>query len=119
MGKILIIEDERGLLEIIKEFLTQFGHRVDTASDGQEGIQKFDRKSFDLVITDVCMPAADGNTVVQHIRSSRKKSTPIIGMSGTPWLLENQDFDMVLQKPFPLQTLIDTLKRLPRLAATA
>ncbi|MGD2271656.1 MAG: response regulator [Desulfobacterales bacterium] len=119
MGTILIIEDERGLLEIIREFLTLFGHRVDTASDGHEGIQKFDRNSFDLVITDVCMPGADGNTVVQHIRNSRKKSTPVIGMSGTPWLLENHDFDMVLQKPFPLQTLIDSVKLLPRLAATA
>jgi DNA-binding response OmpR family regulator len=119
MGTILIIEDEKGILELIQEVLTLFGHNVDTASNGQEGIQKFDNKSFDLVITDVRMPGTSGHTVVQHIRNSSKKGTPIIGMSGTPWLLQNQDFDMVLQKPFPLQTLIDSLKRLPLMATPA
>lgn len=119
MGTILIIEDEKGILELIQEVLTLFGHNVDTARDGQEGIHKFDNKCFDLVITDVCMPGTNGHTVVQHIRNSCKKGTPVIGMSGTPWLLQNQDFDMVLQKPFPLQTLIDSVKRLPRLATTA
>ncbi len=119
MGTILIIEDEKGILELIQEVLTLCGHNVDTASDGQEGIQKFDNNSFDLVITDVRMPGTSGHTAVQHIRTSCKKGTPIIGMSGTPWLLHNQDFDMVLPKPFPLQTLIDSVGRLPRLAATA
>ena len=113
MGTILIIEDEQGILELIQEVLTMSGHNVDTASDGQEGIQKFDNNSFDLVITDVCMPGTSGHTVVQHIRNSSKKGTPVIGISGTPWLLQNQDFDMVLQKPFPLQTLIDSVRRLP------
>ena len=117
MCAILIIDDEKGIREIIQEILTLFGHSVDTASDGREGIQKFDDNSFDLVITDVRMPGVSGNTVVEHIRNSRKKSTPVIGMSGTPWLLNNQDFDMVLQKPFPLQTLIESVKRLPQLAA--
>ncbi len=119
MGTILIIEDEKGILELIQEVLTLFGHNVDTASDGQEGIQKFDNNSFDLVITDVRMPGTSGQTVVQHIRNSCKKGTPVIGMSGTPWLLHNQDFDMVLQKPFPLQTLIDSVKRLPQLSTVA
>ncbi len=119
MGTILIIEDEKGILELLQEVLTLFGHNVDTASDGQEGIQKFDNNSFDLVITDVRMPGTSGHTVVQHIRNSCKKGTPIIGMSGTPWLLHNQGFDMILQKPFPLQTLIDSVRRLPLLAATA
>lgn len=118
MCTILIIEDESGLLELIHEVLTLFGHSVDTASDGQEGIQKFDNNSFDLVITDVCMPGVDGNAVVEHIRNSRKKSTPVIGMSGTPWLLQNQDFDMILQKPFPLQTLVESVKNLPQLSTS-
>ena len=113
MGTILIIEDEQGILELLQEVLTLSGHNVDTASDGQEGIDKFDNNSFDLVITDVCMPGTSGHTVVEHIRNSCKKGTPIIGISGTPWLLQNQDFDVVLQKPFPLQMLIDSVRRLP------
>ena len=119
MGTILIIDDEKGILELIQEVLTMVGHNVDTASDGQEGIQKFENNCFDLVITDVCMPGTNGHTVVQHIRNSRKKGTPIIGMSGTPWLLHNQGFDMVLQKPFPLQILLDSVRKLPLMATHA
>jgi CheY-like chemotaxis protein len=110
MGTILVIDDEKGITTLIEETLRIFGHRVEVARDGQEGIRKFDRNRYDLVITDIRMPGLDGNGVARHIRGSDKRSTPIIGMSGTPWLLENSDFDMVLAKPFPLARLIESLQ---------
>ena len=57
--------------------------------------------------------SVNGNSVARHIRRFSNGSTTIIGMSGTPWLLENEDFDMVLAKPFPLQQLIESIRRLP------
>jgi two-component system response regulator VanR len=114
---ILVIEDEYGILTLIQEALTRAGHDVEIASDGEEGIQKFDNRSYDLVITDILMPRMDGRGVARHIRNSSKKATHIIAISGTPWLLENKEFDMVLQKPFTLKTLIDSVERLPRLSA--
>jgi CheY-like chemotaxis protein len=122
MSKILVIDDEKGILQLISHALTRFGHKVETARDGQEGIDKFDGGNFDIVITDMSMPGVDGNGVVKHIRNTRKQSTPVIAISGTPWQLEAQNFDMVLAKPFPLKKLVDSIGsfgKMPSRAAVA
>ena len=111
MATILVIDDEKIVLQMLRLALTTCGHNVDTALDGEEGIQKFDSNRFDLVITDICMPGIDGNGVVQYIRNSDKPAIPVIGISGTPWLVEDNNFDEVIPKPFPIKTLIDTIER--------
>jgi DNA-binding response OmpR family regulator len=114
LSSILVIEDEKGILGLIKAALSHHGHCVDTAADGKEGIQKFDSGNFDMVITDFVMPEVGGLGVLQHIRGSSRHQVPIIGMSGTPWLMNGSDFDMVLDKPFPLQQLVDSVRNLTR-----
>jgi DNA-binding response OmpR family regulator len=111
MFQILVIDDEKTILSMIQTILARSGFDVDVASDGQAGIQKFEDGHFDLVVTDVVMPKVDGTDVVKHIRGSGKPHTPIIGMSGTYWLLGNE-FDAVLAKPFPLRDLVDTIRYL-------
>ena len=120
MGSILVIDDDKGILSVIQEVLTQFGHRVEIAEDGSEGIQKLEDGSFDIVITDMRMPGIDGEGVVKYIRNSQKKSIPVIGISGTPWFLQNRGFDFVLPKPFPLEELVASvslLTKIPTLTA--
>ncbi len=112
MCTILVIDDEKGILRVIEEALTKFGHDVEIAADGYEGIQKFDDGSYDMVITDLRMPGIDGKGVVKHIRSSQKSTVPVIGISGTPWLIQDLGFDAVLPKPFPLQDLVESVKKL-------
>jgi CheY-like chemotaxis protein len=112
MSTILVIDDEKGILQLMHQALTKYGHNVETADDGREGIRKFDDGCFDIVITDIRMPLIDGNGVVAHIRKSEKKSVPVIAISGTPWLLEADNFDMVLPKPFLLKQLIDSIRSL-------
>jgi DNA-binding response OmpR family regulator len=112
MSSILVIEDEKGILGLIEAALSRHGHCVDTAADGKEGIQKFDDGHFDMVITDLVMPDVGGLGVLQHIRGSSRHRVPIIGMSGTPWLMNGSDFDMVLAKPFALQKLVDSVSNL-------
>ncbi len=112
MSTILVIDDEKGILRFMHQALTTFGHQVETAGDGREGIRKFDDGSFDIVITDIRMPGVDGNGVVQHIRKSKKQSIPVIAISGTPWLNESGGFDMVLSKPFPIRALIESVSSL-------
>jgi DNA-binding response OmpR family regulator len=112
MGSILVIEDEKGILGLIEAALTRFGYKVETAQDGKEGIRKFDCGSFDMVITDYVMPEVNGEGVLDHIRRSSRRRTPIIGMSGTPWLLQGAGFDLVLAKPFPLNKLVESVKSL-------
>ncbi|MGW8186173.1 MAG: response regulator transcription factor [Desulfobacterales bacterium] len=113
MSSVLVIDDEEGITEVIQEALSLYGYDVQTAYDGNEGIQKFKDQFFDVVITDVMMPNTDGNSVVRYIRNSCRRTTPIIGMSGTPLLLNDSDFDKVLFKPFPLQSLINTVRTFP------
>jgi DNA-binding response OmpR family regulator len=123
MSTILVIDDEKGILQLMHEALTMYGHKVETADDGLEGIRKFDDGCYDIVITDVRMPVIDGNGVAAHIRKSEKQCIPVIGISGTPWLLEADNFDMVLSKPFPLKQLLNCIRSLlsvsPRMAMSA
>jgi CheY-like chemotaxis protein len=112
MGSVLVIEDEKGILGLIEAALTHFGHQVETAQDGKEGIRKYDRGRFDVVITDYIMPEVDGQGVVKHIRGSERGWTPVVGMSGTPWLMPDAGFDLVLIKPFPLNKIVDAVQQL-------
>lgn len=112
MHQILVIDDEKAILDVVKMALTRAGFGVETAADGLKGIQKFDEGRFDVVITDMLMPGVNGPSVVQHIRNSERSSTPIIGFSGTPWFLNSGDFDVVFTKPFPLKDLVDAAQNL-------
>jgi len=112
MNSILVIDDEKVVLNVIASALTTFGYHVEVAGDGWEGIKKFDEGFYDVVITDLIMPNMDGSGVVDHIRKSNRKQTPIIGISGTPWLLNEVDVDQWLPKPFRIQALLDTVKYL-------
>jgi DNA-binding response OmpR family regulator len=109
---ILVIDDEKSILGVIREALTRFGHDVETALDGIEGVRKFDDGSYDMVITDLRMPGLDGKGVVAHIRASCNHTIPVIGISGTPWQIQESEFDAVLTKPFPLQDLVASVKKL-------
>ena len=114
MGTVLVIDDEKFVLDIVKIALTKFGHDVQTAEDGRQGIEKFDEGVFDVVITDIRMPGIDGNGVAEHIRKSQRQETPIIAISATPWLVrgKSDDFDCILHKPFTLKTLVDAVNDL-------
>lgn len=112
MHNILVIDDEESILLMITIALAKLGFNVEIATDGLEGIKKFDEGCFDLVITDILMPALDGFGVVRHIRNSERRYTPVIAISRTPWLLVNGDFDAVLSKTILIQTLVDTVKTL-------
>jgi len=123
MCDILIIDDEKMIAELIRQALSRFGCAVEIAASGEEGIQKYDGGNFNLVITDICMPGTNGLEVLRHIRNSKRKETPTIGISGTPWLLKGSDFDFILSKPFSLYILYDIVEKLTGetvgLAATA
>ena len=123
MSTILVIDDEKRILQLMHQALTKYGHRVETADDGREGIRKFDDGCFDIVITDILMPVVDGKGVAAHIRESEKQWIPVIGISGTPWLLDTGKFDIVLSKPFTLKQLLKSIRSLltisPGLAISA
>ena len=110
MYSILIIDDQEIVSDVLQKILSRFGYHAETAPGGHEGIEMFDTGLFDLVITDIRMPGIDGRDVARHIRQSYRPSTPIIGISGTPWLLDGGEFDCVIPKPFGLETLLEAVK---------
>lgn len=109
MLNILLVDDETVVSDVLEEILNLLGHRVETAPDGQEGLLMFDSRTYDLVITDILMPGLDGRGVARHIRNSQRPFTPIIGISGTPWLLEGGMFNSVISKPFTVQALTNAI----------
>lgn len=110
MFNVLVIDDEVMIRDLLKRVLSRVDASVETADDAERGIAKFDSGAYDLVITDVRMPGVDGHRVVHHIRCSKRHRTPVIGVSGTPWLLYNGDFDDILHKPFAIRNLLDKVQ---------
>jgi two-component system response regulator PilR (NtrC family) len=77
-GKILIVEDEKSMREVLKILLEGEGHEVTTASDGAEGLSCIEKDIFDLVITDVKMPKADGFEVLKRIKETAPDTVVIM-----------------------------------------
>ncbi len=109
MLRILIIDDEMAIVKVISSALRKAGFEVEFALNGLEGLEKYYSGNFDAVITDGEMPYLGGNEVVQNIRESDRPDTPVIGISGTPWLLSQKDFDFIIPKPFSLKTLFSKI----------
>ena len=110
MPHVLVIDDEKSITTMLAIALARVGFKVDVASNGKEGVNKYNKSDFDVVITDIKMPGANGNGVVRDIKKSNRPNTPVIGMSGTPWELLNEEFDAVLSKPFSLKALVNTVQ---------
>ena len=66
--KILIIDDEVKLLKLVSVLLSKLDLEVDTASDGQEGLEKVLKGQYDLIICDINMPKMDGIEVIKEAR---------------------------------------------------
>lgn len=76
---ILLVEDDASIQEMVEKYLTKEGFSITIASDGEEGIIKYRKGSFDLIILDIMMPKLDGLEVVKIIRE--KSAVPILMMS--------------------------------------
>jgi len=109
---ILVIDDEKSIRQIVSLALTNAGFTVDSASNGEEGIDKYRRKCFDVVITDITMPGLCGKEVARHIHGSNRPDTPVIGISGVTSEPSDGLFDAFLTKPFSLQVLLNTVENL-------
>lgn len=78
-NKILLVEDDVSISDIVKNHLTKEGFAVTVAFDGEDGVAKFLQDTFELVILDIMMPKLDGIEAMEIIR--KKSSVPILIMS--------------------------------------
>ncbi len=85
--KILIIEDERIIIELLAKKLIASGYEVVMARDGEEGLEKIDQEKPDLVLLDIVLPKMDGMEVLKKAKSNeatRDIPVVIISNSGQP-----------------------------------
>jgi DNA-binding NtrC family response regulator len=81
MANILVVDDDVLVVQSISRALTGDGHTVVTASNGIQGLARFSKGRFDLVITDIIMPDHEGLGMILEMRRSAP-TTKIIAMSG-------------------------------------
>jgi CheY-like chemotaxis protein len=113
-GRILMAEDYKLTQDVVSEFLKFWGFEVAIANNGVEALAAFLENDFDLVLTDLQMPAMDGLTLAGHIKD-RSPHTPVILMTGsdkeTLWDQEGKkSFDSVIYKPFLMEELQRTVQ---------
>ena len=81
--RILVVDDEEMIRGLLRDILTGEGYEVVTAADGQEAIELIEQERFDLVLTDLVMPRADGVEVLQASKRVNPRC-PVAVMTGYP-----------------------------------
>ncbi len=112
--RILVVDDERPILELLGEYLATRGHPVVTAGTGEQARALLAREKFDVVLTDIKMPGLDGLQLLDHIQDSNP-GTAVILMTGYGTIesairaMKRGALDY-LQKPFKLRDVYATIE---------
>ena len=112
--KILIIDDEKSIRNILKEIVEMEGHEVSTASNGKEGLDCFASCAFDLVFCDIKMEGMDGVEVLENIMS-QPTDAAVVMISGHGDIetavecMRKGAYDFI-SKPLDLNRIMVTLK---------
>src|SRR5580704_18060629 len=117
MTTIAVVEDDRGVLDLIKDILEVEGFDVLPYHDGTRALDAFESSAPDLVITDIAMPEMDGIQLLQRLRE--KSDTPVILMTGrmderdemTGLRIGAEDF---IRKPFSPRVLVERVRTVLR-----
>lgn len=105
--KILVVDDEEVIVDILKRRFERIGFAVTTAVDGNEGIAQLKEEKFDLVICDVKMPKGSSGTDVLKTAQESNPSSPFVAISGhimsdeSVKVMMGNGASMFMKKPFP------------------
>ena len=120
--KILVVDDDANICELLRLYLTKEGYQVTTAGDGEEGLEKFNQIKPDMVLLDVMMPRMDGLEVCRRIRKAG--NTPVMMLTA-----KGETFDKVLGlelgaddyvvKPFDTKEIVARIKAVLRRSSPA
>ena len=118
--KLLVVEDEARMVELLRKGLSEEGHTVVCARDGSEGLDLAQNYEFDVIILDVMMPKLNGYQVAQRLRSAHI-ATPLLMLTAkdsVPDLVRGLDSgaDDYLTKPFAFEELLARLRAVKRRA---
>jgi DNA-binding response OmpR family regulator len=114
-ARILIVEDEKGIRNLLSYELSLRGYHVDTAGDGEEGLEKVRNERYDLIVSDIIMPKMNGLVALKHIKKISPE-TEVIIITGYATIenalqaMRDGAYDFV-QKPFNLSELFAIIEK--------
>jgi DNA-binding response OmpR family regulator len=116
--KVLVVEDERRMVELLRKGLEEEGHTVVCATDGIEGLRLCRNHEYDVIVLDVMMPKLDGYALVEKLRAE-KIATPVLMLTAkddVPNIVRGLDLgaDDYMTKPFSFQELLARLRAIKR-----
>ena len=115
--KILIIEDESAIQDILKNYLEDAGYLVTLADDGMQGYSAFQSETFDLILLDVMMPKIDGYVVLEMVR--KESAIPVMMITAMGDVVDQVKafelkVDDYITKPFDMKLVLMRVKALLR-----
>jgi len=72
IGRVMVVDDEENIREVLSNFLSDLGYEVVVATDGQDALNKFHKGEYDLIVSDLLMPSIDGLELLKRIREIDK-----------------------------------------------
>jgi DNA-binding response OmpR family regulator len=116
--RVLIVEDEKSLVDIIKKGLAEEGYAVDVAYDGEDGLFTAENEPSDVIVLDIMLPVIDGMTILKKIRKAGVK-TPVLMLTARDTVMDkvsglDSGADDYLTKPFHFEELLARLRALIR-----
>lgn len=118
MKRILIIDDQPDVVQLLRDLLEHNKFEVITASEGVEGLAKAKSHKPDMIIVDVAMPVMDGYEFVKELRRDEEfKDTPVVVITGRVQLreiFEEQGINDYIMKPFEKKELLTKIKKLTK-----
>lgn len=114
-NRILFVDDDTELREIVREQLAAAGYVLDEADDGTTAIAKLGKESYDLVLLDITMPGATGMDVLKFIKRKSLKCRVIMltGMVGLSVAIDSVKLgaDDYITKPYHIEYLLASIRR--------
>jgi len=110
--KILLVDDNADLRDLVADLLRFEGYEVSTADDGLAGLREVDQKLPDIILSDIRMPHMDGIQMRDHLLSRPEtRDIPILFISAFPWQASERGL-VAMPKPVKIDDLLATLSKM-------
>ncbi|MFZ2447758.1 MAG: ATP-binding protein [Syntrophobacteraceae bacterium] len=114
--RLLLVEDDPEILNILRDMLRLKGHRVVAVSDSEKALEMISASNFDLVLTDLGMPVVSGWEIAKHTKA-RNAKTPVVMITGWGAQYEEENLaargvDLMLAKPLSWDKLLNSIEKM-------